>query len=47
MRAARNFYLPDLANRYDVGQKNGPRSYAVTGLVLGFPLTPTVEVWLW
>ncbi|MHB8335611.1 MAG: hypothetical protein ACYDEH_12050 [Acidimicrobiales bacterium] len=47
VRAARDFYLPDLANRYDVGQKNGTRSYAVTGLALGFPLASTAEFWLW
>jgi hypothetical protein len=42
VRAARDLYLPDLADRYDIDQENGTRSYAVTGLILGFPPASTV-----
>lgn len=38
VRAARDLYLPDLADRYDVAHENGTRSFAVTGLILGYPL---------
>ena len=47
VREARDLYLPDMADRYDVGHVNGTRSYAVTGLILGFPLASTAEFWLW
>jgi hypothetical protein len=37
VRAARDLYLPDLADRYDVDDEDGTRSFAVTGLILGYP----------
>jgi hypothetical protein len=45
--AAASTYLPDLANRFDAQDPEGPASFAITGLVLGYPPESTASLNLW
>jgi len=44
---AASTYLPDLANRFDAQAPAGPASFAITGLVLGYPPGSTASLNLW
>lgn len=44
---AASTYLPDLANRFDAQNIGGPASFAITGLVLGYPPGSTASLNLW
>ena len=41
IRSAKDLYLPDLAERYDAQDADGLESYAITGLILGYPPAST------
>jgi hypothetical protein len=41
IRSAKDLYLPDLGGRYDAHDANEPESYAITGLILGYPPAST------
>lgn len=41
---AARIYLPDLANRFDAQDPEGAASFAITGLVLGYPPSSTASL---